>query len=58
MREEHCHGIRDHMLDYIIALFSDAQDFSWQAAKASHAVILCRMKQGKVACWIETEKMK
>ena len=26
----------------------DAIDFSWQAAKASHAVLLCRMEESKV----------
>ena len=34
----------------------DANDFSWQAAKASHAVLLCRMEEGKVE-WHETHKL-
>ena len=34
----------------------DANDFSWQAAKASHAVMLCRMEEGKVE-WHETHKL-
>ena len=29
------------MLDYLIALLDDSNDFLWQAAKASHAVLLC-----------------
>ena len=33
-----------------------ADDFSWQATKASHAVLLCRMKEGKVE-WHETHKL-
>ena len=37
------------MLDYVIALFDDANDFSWGAAKASHAVLLCSMEQGEVS---------
>ena len=40
-------GVREHILDYIISLLDDAQDFSWQAAKASHAVNLCQMEQGR-----------
>ena len=40
LRDENCQKIRDHMLDYSIALLDDSNDFSWQAAKASHAVLL------------------
>ena len=28
----------------------DAQDFSWASAKVCHAVILCRMEEGKHKC--------
>ena len=48
MKEESDLSLREYMLDYIIALLEDASDFSWTAAKASHAVLLCRMKQGEV----------
>ena len=48
MREESCHVTKDHMLDYLISLLDDSNDFSWQATKASHAVLLCRMEQGEV----------
>ena len=48
MREETNQNLRDHMLNYQIDLMDDANDFSWGAAKASHAVLLCRMKQGEV----------
>ena len=34
----------------------DVNDFSWQTAKASHAVLLCRMEEGKVE-WHETHKL-
>ena len=43
------------MLDYMISLFDDANDFSWDAAKASHTVLLCRMEQGKVKDYSQTE---
>ena len=39
IREEKNETIRSHMLDYIISLMDDANDFSWGAAKASHAVL-------------------
>ena len=34
----------------------DAQDFGWPSAKDAHAVILCRMEEGKVN-WSMTEKI-
>ena len=49
MREENDQNLRSHMLNYLIDLLDDAQDFSWTAAKASHAVLLCRMEQGEVS---------
>ena len=39
------------MLDYVIILLDDANDFSWSSAKASHRVLLCRIEQGEVAGW-------
>ena len=41
MKEEKNNNVKEHMLDCIISLFNDANDFSWNAAKASHAVLLC-----------------
>ena len=57
LRVENRPEIRDHMLDYLIALLDDSNNFSWQAAKASHAVLLCCMKQGEVTSWSDTEKI-
>ena len=57
MKEKNCQVTKDHMLDYLIALLEDANDFSWQAAKASHGVLLCRMEQGEVTSWSETDKI-
>ena len=56
VREEQNQGIKDCMLDYVINLLDDAQDFSWSSAKASHAVLLCRMEQGKIGGWSEVEE--
>ena len=44
------------MLDYLIALLDDSNDFSWQAAKASHTVLLCHMEQGEVTGWSDVKK--
>ena len=57
MREEQNRAIKDCMLDYVINLLDDAQDFSWSSAKASHAVLLCRMEQGEIGGWSEVEKI-
>ena len=48
MHDKQDKTIQNSMLDYLIALFDDANDFSWDAAKASHAVLLCRMEQGEI----------
>ena len=41
MKEEKCKETKNAMLDYLIALLDDTNDFTWQLAKASHAVLLC-----------------
>ena len=35
-------------------LLDDTNDFSWQSAKASHAALLCRMKQREISDWSQT----
>ena len=55
-REEQNTATKNAMLDYLSELMEDANDFSWQSAKASHAVLLCRMEEGKVE-WGETSKI-
>ena len=57
MKEEKNSKFKERMLDYMISLFDDANDFSWDAAKASHAVLLCRMEQGKISDYSQTEKI-
>ena len=57
LREEQNPQVKEHMIDYLIALMEDAHDFSWDAARASHAVLLCRMEQGEVKNYSETEKL-
>ena len=57
MKEEKNSKFKEHMLDYMISLFEDANDFSWDAAKASHAVLLCRMEQGEISDYGQTDKI-
>ena len=57
MKEEQNSQNQKFMLDYLISLLDDANDFSWDAAKASHAVLLCRMEQGEVVSYQETDKI-
>ena len=55
MREEKNSKNKEAMLDYLIALLDDSNDFSWAAAKASHAVLLCRMEQGEISGYTQTD---
>ena len=55
-REETNLQIKNSMLDYLSEIMEDANDFSWQSAKASHVVLLCRMEEGKVD-WADTVKI-
>ena len=55
-REESSVDAKNAMLDYQNEIMEHANDFSWQSAKASHAVLLCRMEEGKVE-WSETTKI-
>ena len=57
MKEEHNSEIKDAMIDYLVLLFDDANDLGWDAAKASHAVLLCRMEQGEIKSYTEVDKI-
>ena len=57
LREGRDPMIREQMLDYLISLMEDPHDFSWDATRASHAVLLCRMEQGEVKTYLETDKL-
>ena len=39
---------KNTMLKYMSELMKDTQDFEWASAKGAHAVLLCRMEEGKV----------
>ena len=44
------------MLEYILDLMDDGQDFGWNSAKASHVVLLGHMEEGNVA-WQDATKI-
>ena len=54
IRDESDQVMKKHMLDYLISIVDDANDFSWTLAKASHAVLLCRMEQGEDKNYLDT----
>ena len=45
MKEQQNLAMREFMLDYVINILEGAGDFSLGLAKASYAVLLCRIKQ-------------
>ena len=47
-QEEQDPVIREHMIDYLTELTQDACDFSWEAAKGAHAVLMHRMGDGVI----------
>ena len=56
VREEPNKSIKNTMLEYVTELMEDAQDFGWASAKGVHALLLCKMEQGKVN-WHMTEQI-
>ena len=46
--EQHSSSRRDTMVSYLSGLMEDATDFSWQGAKAAHAVLLCEIERGSL----------
>ena len=46
--EEKSGSRKDVMISYLGDLMEDATDFSWQGAKAAHAVLLCEMERGSL----------
>ena len=54
--EEKSGETRASMLDYLGILMEDASDFSWESAKASHAMVLTNMEADRLQ-WSDTEKL-
>ena len=56
IQEEKSDAARECMLDYLGNLMEDASDFSWEAAKASHAIALTNMEADRLE-WTDTDKL-
>ena len=54
--EEKSESRKDSMITYLDDLMEDATDFSWQGAKAAHAVLLCEMERGSLT-WEDTDRI-
>ena len=56
IQEEKLESNRAAMLDYLGNLMEDTSDFSWEAAKASHAILLTNMEGDRIK-WGDTDKI-
>ena len=48
-QEEQDLTVRENMIDYLTELTQDACDFTWEAAKGAHAVLMHRMNDGVIS---------
>ena len=48
-QEEQDPAVRENMIDYLTELTQDACDFTWEAAKGAHAVLMHRMNDGVIS---------
>ena len=55
-QEEQDPAIRENMVEYLTELLQDACDFSWDAAKGAHSVLLHKMQDG-VLSWDNLEEV-
>ena len=56
VQEEKSVAAKSSMLDYLGNLMEDASDFSWESAKAAHAIVLTNMEADRLN-WTETKKL-
>ena len=56
IQEEKSEAAKSSMLNYLGNLMEDAFDFSWESAKASHAIVLTNMEADHLQ-WTETDKL-
>ena len=47
---------REQMISYMSDLMEDATNFSWQGAKAAHAVLCCELERGTVT-WNDSHRI-
>ena len=56
IRDESDLSVKNKMLEYLADIMEDSHDFGWASAKGSHAVLLCKMEEGRIT-WDETNKI-
>ena len=56
IRDEKDLNIKQCMLEYLSEIMDDSHDFGWKTAKGAHAVLLCRMEEGRLT-WQDTDKI-
>ena len=56
IQEEKSEAHRACMLDYLGNIMEDASNFSWESAKAAHAILLTNMEADRLN-WSETDKI-
>ena len=56
IRDEDDLNVKNKMLEYLAEIMEDSHDFSWSSTKGAHAVLLCKMEEGRVT-WEETHKI-
>ena len=54
--DESDYNVREKMIQYMGELMEDATDFSWQGAKAAHAILLCEFERGGTN-WEDTARI-
>ena len=54
--EEKSSKRKNTMVSYLSDLMEDATDFTWQGAKAAHAVLLCEMERGTLQ-WEDQDRI-
>ena len=50
-------NVKNKMLEYLAEIMKDSHGFGWAAAKSSHAVLLCKMEEGRIT-WDETNRVR
>ena len=53
IKDEKDKKIKQNMLEYLSEIMEDSHDFGWGAAKGAHAVLLCKMEEGRLD-WSDT----
>ena len=56
IRDESDLSVKNKMLEYLSDIMEDSHDFGWASAKGSHAILLCKMEEGRIT-WEETNKI-